>query len=207
MNNKIYVIYNSPPPLVSLKHIRINKNYNEKMQVKQPSVNDLLGKVSASSDMSVRHVRNRYLESTTVGPHAYFRMVVPRIASNALLDCRGIRMRGTLTINSTDANSCVDCNHVYPFQRVKISSGTTVLLDIECANVLNSLLYNSTQDVSISAFEQSMIGDGSLATRQAWRAAPKEYIFPMWPDHTVLRRDGNFFLYLCCVFRRLTLCF
>lgn len=58
------------------------------MHKSNPSVNDLLGKVSASSDMSTRHVRNRYLESTSVLPNAYFRMVVPRIAPNALLDCR-----------------------------------------------------------------------------------------------------------------------
>ena len=35
-----------------------------------------------------------------------------------------------------------------------------------------------------------MIGDGVLATRQGWADAAKEYIFPMWPENTVLRRDG-----------------
>jgi hypothetical protein len=162
------------------------------MQVKQPSVNDLLGKVSASSDMSTRHVRNRYLESTSVGPNAYFRMVVPRVAPNALLDCRNIRMRTTLTLTSSDAGICVDNNQVYPFQRVKISSGTTTLLDIENAALLNSLLYNTTQDIAISDYQKSLIGDGDLATRQGWADAAKEYLFPMWPENTVLRRDGLF---------------
>jgi len=51
-------------------------------------------------------------------------------------------------------------------------------------------LYN--ENSSISAYEQSMLGDGNLATRQSWADASKEYLFPFLPDRTVLRGDHLF---------------
>ena len=100
-------------------------------------------------------------------------------------------MRMLLTVTSTDANICVDSNLMYPFQRVRILSGATCLLDINQANLLMTTLYNAKQDVAISAYEQSLIGDGNLATRQGWAATAGglEYLIPLWPENTVLRRD------------------
>lgn len=162
------------------------------MQSKQPSVSELMGKVSAQSDMSVVHNRNRYLVTSTVLPNQFFRMVVPRVSPTAMLDCRNIRMRFLLTITSTDANICVDSNFLHPFQRVRILSGSTVLLDINNSSLLMVAQYNARQSSTISAYEQSLIGDGNLAARQGWAAAPLEYLIPLYPENTILRRDGLF---------------
>lgn len=161
-------------------------------ETKVVSVGELVGKVSANSDLRVVHNRNRYLTSTSVGPNSFFRMVVPRVSPNALLDCRGIRMRCQFAITSTDADICVDNNLFTPFQRIRILSGSTVLMDINNLNTLMVSLYNAQQNSSISAYEQSMIGDGNLATRQGWADASKEFLFPFLPDRTVLRGDHLF---------------
>ena len=159
---------------------------------KQISVSELVGRVSANSDLRVVHNRNRYLTTASVAQNSYFRMVVPRISPQALLDCRHMRMRLQFAATSTDADICVDSNFFYPFQRVRILSGSTVLLDINNANLLMTSLWNIEQNSSISAYEQSLVGDGDLATRQAWADGSREYLIPIFPDNTVLRGDWLF---------------
>ena len=154
------------------------------------SVSDLIGKVSTTSDLKIQHHRSRYLQTTSVGANAYVRMPVARLGSNQLLDCRNIRMRFTLALTSTDAGICVANNSVFPFQRVRIMSGTKCVLDIDNAALLMSILYNVNQDVAISSYEQSVTGDSfNLATKQAWSDNAKEYIIPLYPDSTFLRGD------------------
>ena len=159
---------------------------------KQISVSELVGRVSANSDLRVVHNRNRYLTTASVAQNSYFRMVVPRISPQALLDCRHMRMRLQFAATSTDTDICVDSNFFYPFQRVRILSGSTVLLDINNANLLMTSLWNIEQNSSISAYEQSLVGDGDLATRQSWADASREYLIPIFPDNTVLRGDWLF---------------
>jgi len=108
-----------------------------------PSVSSLIGKVSANSDMQISHNRNRYLTTTTVFPNQYFRMLVPKLGPNALLDCRNIRMRFTLTITSTDAGIAVDSNLTHPFQRCRILSGSTVLYDLDNSLLAMTAIYNA----------------------------------------------------------------
>lgn len=147
---------------------------------KQPSVQDLIGKVSQSSDLRVLHSRNRYLQTITVGPSTFIQMTVPRMSPNALLDCRGIRMRFQLAITSGDANCCVDSNVAYPFSRVRILSGSSCLLDINKPNLLMSAQYNAEQNITISDYQKSLTGDGLLAQRRVWATASKEYLIPLW---------------------------
>lgn len=94
-----------------------------------------------------------------------------------------------MAITSSDPDVCVDANFYYPFQRVRILSGSTVLLDINNANLLMTSLYNSEQSSNISLYEQSLLGDGDLATRQSYADASREYLFPMYPENTILRGD------------------
>lgn len=162
------------------------------MNTKMVSVSELVGKVSANSDLRVMHNRNRYLTTTSVGPNSFFRIVVPRVSPSALLDARGIRMRCQFSATSSDAGICVDANFFAPFSRVRILSGSTVLCDINNLNLLMVSLYNAQQNSNISAYEQSMIGDGNLAARQVWADASKEYLFPFLPERTVLRGDHLF---------------
>lgn len=161
-------------------------------ETKMVSVGEMVGKVSASSDLRVRHTRVRYLTSTSVGPNSFFRMIMPRVSPNALLDCRGMRMRCSFAIQSTDAAICVDSNLFAPFQRIRILSGSTVLMDVNNLNLLMVSLYNAQQNSSISAYEQAMLGDGNLAARQGWAGGAKEYLFPFVPDRTILRGDHLF---------------
>lgn len=117
-------------------------------------------------------------------------MVVPRISPNALLDCRGIRMRCQFAATSTDAGICVDSNLFAPFQRIRILSGSTVLCDINNLGTLMVNLYNAQQNTNaLSSYEKSMIGDGDLGTRQGWADASKEYLFPFLPERVILRGD------------------
>jgi len=134
-------------------------------ETKQVSVSELVGRVSANSDLRVIHNRNRYLTSTSVGPNSFFRMVVPRVSPNALLDARGIRMRLQMAITSSDAGVAVDANFFAPFSRIRILSGSTVLFDVNNLNLLMVSLYNAQQNSSISAYEQSMIGEFGNTTR------------------------------------------
>lgn len=152
-------------------------------------VSSLIGKISAATDLQVSHQRVRYLQSTTVGPSQYFRMVFPRLGPNYSLDCRDINMRTTVTVTSSDGSIAVDTSPLCPFSRCRVLCGSTVIADFLELHLLMQLLYNSQQSVSISAYEQSLIGDGNLAARQGWAAAAKEYIFPFMPQNTVMR--GN----------------
>lgn len=101
-------------------------------------------------------------------------------------------MRCQFAITSSDAGICVDSNLLTPFQRIRVLSGSTVLCDINNLNCLMVSLYNAQQNANISDYEKAMIGDGDLATRQAWADSSKEYLFPFLPDRTVLRGDHLF---------------
>ena len=129
-----------------------------------PSVSSLIGKVSANSDMVINHVRSRYLTTTTVFPNQYFRMLVPKLGPNALLDCRNIRMRFTLTLTSTDAGIAVDSNLTHPFQRCRILSGSTVLYDLDNSLIAMTAIYNATTPLKYEVLLCS--GDPSLPIGQ-----------------------------------------
>jgi len=86
---------------------------------------------------------------------------------------------------------CVDAQYCHPFQRVKISSGTTTLYDVNESSRLNTMLFLSQVDSNdISAYEASMIGDGNLSARNAWGATVKEYMINFLPENTAFRRFG-----------------
>ena len=63
------------------------------------------------------------------------------------------------------------------------------MVDINNAALLNSILYNSTQDNSISAYEQSITGDTDLFTKQVAADGVKEYMITMFPHNTFLNGD------------------
>ena len=157
--------------------------------MKQELIGDLIGRISSPSDLRVDHHRNRYVESVTVNADSFFRMKIDRLDPIALLDCRNIKMRFNVTCTSTDAGICLANNSAYPFQSVRVLCGTKVVVDINNAALLNSILYNSTQDNSISAYEQSITGDTDLFTRQAAADGVKEYMITMFPPNTFLNGD------------------
>ena len=102
-------------------------------------------------------------------------MKIDRLDPIALLDCRNIKMRFDVTCTSTDSGICL-ANLAYPFQSVRVLCGTKVVVDINNAALLNSILYNSMQNSTISAFEQSITVDTDLTTKQAAADGVKEYM-------------------------------
>ena len=131
------------------------------------------------------HHRNCYVEIVTVNADSFFRMKIDRLDPIALLDCRNIKMRFNVTCTSCDGGICLANNSAYPFQSVRVLCGTKVVVDA----LLNSVLYNSTQDNSISAFEQSITGDTDLFTRQVAADGVKEYMITMFSPNTFLNGD------------------
>jgi hypothetical protein len=158
----------------------------------QPKISDLVGTyVKQASDMKIQHHRNRYLQAQSIGPSSTFKMVLPRLGAGSLLNLRDIRMMFKLAITSTDAGICVAGPIVHPFQRVKVSCGSTTLLDIDQSALLHTILYLAETDTTnVSDYQKSLTGDGDLATRQGWAATNKQYVIPMFPQETMLRRDG-----------------
>ena len=146
-------------------------------ELKQKSVSELIGRYSASGqDLKVHPHRSRYIQSTVINANSNFLIKVDRIPG-ALLDCRDVKMRFTLTLTSTDPDICVAANNVFPFQSVNITCGTQKIYTIDNAALLHSLLYNSTQDNSISAYQQSVTGDSFVtATKATWADLPREYV-------------------------------
>ena len=158
----------------------------------QPNVSSLLGKLSSATDMSIIHHRNRYMTTPTIGPSQFYEMKVPRVHPTAMLDLRNMRCRFNLTITSTDAGICVSSNFCHPWQRVRVLSGTAVLYDVDNSHLLATILYNAKETLNVAGYQKSLVGDGSLAQRQVWAGNPKEYVVPMFPEGTILRRDGLF---------------
>src|SRR5688500_4730263 len=54
-----------------------------------------------------------------------------------------------------------------------------------------SILHNCNKTGDMSPYQASLIGDGTLVERQAWDdEACKEYVVPLFPEGTFLRRDA-----------------
>ena len=124
-------------------------------EFKQKSLAELIGRYSQQGqDLKVYPHRSRYIQSTTINANSNFLMKVDRIPG-ALLDCRYIKMRFTLTL--TDI--CVAANYVFQFQSVNVTCGTQKIYTIDNAALLHSLLYNCTQDNSLSGYQKSVTGD------------------------------------------------
>ena len=97
-------------------------------------------------------------------------------------------MRFNVTCTSSDAGICL-ANLAYPFQSVRVLCGTKVVVDINNAALLNSIDYNSMQNSTISAFEQSITGDTALTTKQAAADGVKECMITMFPPNTFLNGE------------------
>lgn len=142
---------------------------------------DLIGRVSQSSDMKVVHSRNRYLVTNSIGPASYFRMQLPRVSPDSYLDCRTLKMRFGVTITSTDPLCAIDANWHFPSVVFACFPGQPN------AHLLQLAIYNATQDNSISAYQQALLGDVDLTTRRAFALeAGHEYIIDMFPPNTIL---------------------
>lgn len=157
-----------------------------------PQLADLIGRISSTSDAVTTKNRNRYLQTSTVGPNSFFRVVVPRLGPNSYLDCRSIRMRCFINVSSTDPNCVIDANQVFPFSRVRVFSGSMCLLDINEAHLLNALTYNSTAESTEAGYERHTVGDDDLTQKVIDAASGStEYLFPCMPSANTFWRGKH----------------
>ena len=153
-------------------------------------LSDLIGTSKQNSDLKSHSVRVRYTESTSVSAGNYFRVTLPKKSDDAMLDCRSVKMRFNLNITSTDA-TCIlagsDARCI--FNRIRILSGSTVLLDVAEVSqlcVLESVLEVSSKDSSYSRY---LRGQQPAANRMAYTNG-REYIIDATPRGTLLNSES-----------------
>ena len=160
------------------------------MSSRDAKIGDLIGVSKAQSDLKSHSVRVRYTESTSVSQGNYFRMTFPKKSDDAMLDCRSIKMRFNLTISPPDA-ACIlagsDARCI--FNRIRVLSGSTVLLDIAEVSqlyVLESVLEVSSKD---SVYSRYLRGQQSAADRTAYTNG-REYIIDAAPRGSLLNSES-----------------
>ena len=155
------------------------------------SYGDLIGKLANPSDLVSKQRRLQYTTSSTVAANnGYLRLAIPREGPNTFLDCSTIRMRYTLTLSSTDANICVDAQYAYPFEHIKVSSGSTTLMETTRACLLMNMLFLANAQSTLNPYEQSLVGNGTLQQRQVWGQSAHEYLIECHPPESVINRPG-----------------
>jgi hypothetical protein len=99
-------------------------------------------------------------------------------------------MRMTLISNTTDAAAAYSDNLVFPFERTRILSGSTVIWDCSSqARTLQLLTYNATARISEAGMEKLSVGDVVASARVTafQTGGGVEYMFPLYPWNTFLR--------------------
>ena len=145
------------------------------------SITDIVGKAKAESDLLVRPIRNRYVESTSIQSGKYWRITFPK-HNDDLLDCDSIRMHFTLTVSSTDPDVCVDSSDIRTiFSKQRVLCGSQVLFDLsESAQYyqLETHIGQKSTDSEYATASVSLLRCGFLLDRQ----------HPWWPP--LRRRQG-----------------
>ena len=151
---------------------------------------ELLGFPKNFTDLESQEVKVRYTESTEVQSGNWFRITFPKRSMDASLDCRTVRMRFNLTINSTDPDCRLDSDDVRCiFNRVRILSGSTVLMDLSEASqyfVLDGLIHTSHMDAGYEKFLRGQEPSDKRATYTNGR----EYIIHATPHGCLLNNKA-----------------
>ena len=92
------------------------------------SIEELVGQAKNGSDLTCKNVRVRYTQSQSVNSGQYMRHTLPKMPE-AFLDCRSLRLRFQLTINSTDPNICIDGPTALSlFSRIRVISVSSFIM-------------------------------------------------------------------------------
>jgi hypothetical protein len=157
---------------------------------RQASVMDLLGQSKQQSDLVSHQCRVRYTESTTVQANRFFRLLFPKRSGDQMLDCRSIRLKFNLRIDSSDLNASIGAPDVRAiFNRIRILSGTTVIHDIAEAGLafnLETLCSVSNMD---SKYDRRVEGVSLLEAPSYYYRHGDEFIVPICPKGGLLNSD------------------
>ena len=155
------------------------------------SIEDLVGSAKAQSDLRSNFVRCRYTQAQVVGSGQFFRMTLPKHADQ-FCDMRSLRLRFNLQVLTADPGQVgVDAPTVQSIiSRLRVLSGSQVLLDIANYNLYAAFEENITVRSTESLYEAGLrgakVGYSANADNQS---AGKEYIMA-FPRGTILNTDA-----------------
>jgi hypothetical protein len=154
------------------------------------SLDQLVGRLKAQSDLKNRHLRIRYNEATDVvgglGKKIVFRF--PKLVSE-YLDLSSIQLHFTI---STAADSMLDAwSYTSIFQRIRVLSSSTCVLDIDNFGLLSTTLKHAQTSayVSNTALRRSQ-GLFQVATESSSEASSARRCFIEFPEGTLLNSPG-----------------
>ena len=164
------------------------------------SIEELVGQAKNGSDLTCKNVRVRYTQSQSVNSGQYMRHTLPKMPE-AFLDCRSLRLRFQLTINSTDPNICIDGPTALSlFSRIRVISGSSVIMDVIDSNIFACIDENINGSASgESKYDRFIRGHGDLTERRLWANTTREYIIP-FPRNSVLNCSALIPLWKCSDF-------
>ena len=149
-----------------------------------PSVDELVGSVKISTDLSSEQVRIRYNESSSViGSNGRkITLKFPKIV-NRFLDLSSIRL--DFTFDSTGDSQMDAYSYSSLFQRVVVKSSSTVLLDIQDYGTLATTLSHTDTTVNTNYNDRKTQGL-FLSTTEAKTAAVSNRVSLKFPAGTIL---------------------
>lgn len=154
------------------------------------SIDALIGAAKQSSDLKNRPQKIRYMQATTVHPEngGYFRMTFPKFTDDRLLDCRSIKLRFNMFIESNDEETCVDSTDIRTiFNRIRVLSGSQTLFDLSEA----ALFFQTETQIETHSgedqlnYDRYLTGNQDLEIRKQYRET-REYITSIAPLGSIL---------------------
>jgi len=157
------------------------------------SVANLIGVAKTRADLHVAKHKVRYTEVQSIVPAQVVRIRMPKY-DDRMLDLRNLYMCFFLQGSTTDANACLDGQTVQTvIQRIRVLSGSTVIMDLSEADLLFQSLYDLNTEVNTSVAQQYIVGDALLAdkvTNFHLSAPGQQYICKLGPRGSILNCDA-----------------
>ena len=150
-----------------------------------PSLDELVGRLKTSSDLSSQQVKIRYNESTSVTGSAGRKVNLrfPKIPGK-FLSMSSLKLHFTL---STNTDSYFDCPVSSVIQRLRVLSSSTVLMDISDYGTLQSYLQQGSTNVNqLNAQSRKNEGIFSTATEAQTFNGSSQRVALSFPEGSLL---------------------
>jgi hypothetical protein len=153
-----------------------------------PSLNELVGSVKVSTDLSSEQVRIRYNEATTViGQNGRkIQLSFPKIPGKCL-DLSRIRLDFTIDTSSDSQMDVYSYNAL--FQRIVVKSSSTVLMDINDYGLLASTLAQTSTTVNTN-YNDRLTQGLFMSSAEAKTAAVSNRVSLQFIPGTILNCDA-----------------
>ena len=159
-----------------------------------PAVQSLTGILKSATDIDAVPVRIRYQDSQVIKSNQYFRIVFPRHANDQMLDLRTPKLCFYYFNSVGGIDTAVDIapdGHSMSclFNRMRVLSGSTVLVDISNADLLNNFLEDVEVCLTSNSMDKDLIGYSTIASQRAAHNG-KKIIMSIGPIGSLLNMDG-----------------